>query len=349
MRIFQPTVTGSIITSANSTFSGNMSGSLTRLTDGTSYIIAGSGMTVTTGSTGAITVASTIPSGFATAIFGTGIDGDLTVADGATVTASKETYYNNLTIQGSGTFKPAGYRIFVRGTLTISSSGSFNDNGNNAVTSTQGAAFSSRGYLGGQTSAGGAGAGTAGNGTAAPSAFGLCPLNDSGSLASGGAGGTANARTGGAANTLTVMFASQGIWGAWQAGRASTTTTAAGNSTAFSGGGSGGSGGNDTGAGTISGAGGSGGGIVWIAAQTVANSGKISANGGVGGAATGAGNAGGGGGGGGGSVTLITNTPASSCGTVQALGGAGGAGVGVGTTGSAGTAGSTCIISFGGN
>jgi len=40
-------------------FRGNFSGSLTKLTDGTSYLIAGSGIQITTGSTGAVTVNTT--------------------------------------------------------------------------------------------------------------------------------------------------------------------------------------------------------------------------------------------------------------------------------------------------
>ena len=38
---------------------GTLSGSLTRLTEGTSYLVAGSGMSITTGSAGAVTISST--------------------------------------------------------------------------------------------------------------------------------------------------------------------------------------------------------------------------------------------------------------------------------------------------
>ena len=47
---------GHLVSSGSVKAIGGMSGSLTKLTDGTSYIIAGTGATVTTGSTGAVTV-----------------------------------------------------------------------------------------------------------------------------------------------------------------------------------------------------------------------------------------------------------------------------------------------------
>jgi hypothetical protein len=302
---------------------------------------------------GRITAASSgsiLPSGFASAMYGNGCLGDVTVLTGTTFTLVKEAYYNNFTIQGTGVVRPAGYRMFVKGTLTISASGSINDDGISGSGATGGLGLPARGYLNAASGNAGNGLnGSLGNGGASTGGIGNVPPNDSGVLPLAGVGGGAGARTGGAVGAITVAAFSQSLNGAWQTGRIMTNVSGAGNSLGFNGGGSGSGGANDTGAGVISGGGGSGGGGVWVAAQTVANSGRISADGGAGAAASGAGNAGGGGGGGGGYVTLITNTPASSCGTVRASGGVGGNGVGTGQKGGDGIAGATCIISFGGN
>src|SRR3990167_1102329 len=50
--------TGNITVVGTGSFEGGISGSLTRLANGTSYIIAGSNITVTSASNGAITIAS---------------------------------------------------------------------------------------------------------------------------------------------------------------------------------------------------------------------------------------------------------------------------------------------------
>lgn len=308
---------------------------------------------ITVDQKGRLTAASSgsiLPSGFASAIYGNGCLGDITVLTGTTFTLVKEAYYNNFTIQGTGVVKPAGFRMFVKGTLTISASGSINDDGNAGSGATGGLGLSARGYLNAATGNAGAGVnGALGNGGNSTGGLGNIPPNDSGVLPVGGTGGGAGARTGGTVTANTISFSSQGLNGAWQTGRINTNVSGAGNTLGFNGGGSGSGGANDTGVGVISGGGGSGGGGVWVAAQTIVNSGRISADGGAGAAASGAGNAGGGGGGAGGYVTLITNTPVSSCGTIRALGGIGGNGVGTGQKGGDGLAGATCIVSFGGN
>lgn len=56
------TISGSTYTGAVK-FNAGLSGSLTRLTDGTSYLIAGSNVTIVTGSNGAVTISSTGGSG----------------------------------------------------------------------------------------------------------------------------------------------------------------------------------------------------------------------------------------------------------------------------------------------
>ena len=66
-------VTGSV------KFVNGLSGSLTNLIDGSSYLIAGSGISITTGSTGAVTVASTAP----TMNGGNGTNNNIITADGS--------------------------------------------------------------------------------------------------------------------------------------------------------------------------------------------------------------------------------------------------------------------------
>ena len=65
-------------------------------------------------------------------IYGTGLDGDVTLDGSSTVlsmapsssvyTMTRDIFCNNLTLNASVTLKPAGYRIFVRGILTLGSS-----------------------------------------------------------------------------------------------------------------------------------------------------------------------------------------------------------------------------------
>lgn len=50
-------------------------------------------------------------------IYGQGTDGDATIA--ANTTLSRDWYYNNLTINNGVTLTTSGYRIFVKGTLTL--------------------------------------------------------------------------------------------------------------------------------------------------------------------------------------------------------------------------------------
>ena len=279
--------------------------------------------------------------------YGNGSGGDFTVTGTTTLTA--EMYYDNLTVNAGGTLKPAGYRIFVKSALTVAATGLINDDGNNASGITQGAALAARAFLGGAAGAGAAGRtaqgiGTAGSGAASSS------LNDAGLQPNGGRGGDGSGTyTGGAGGTATILTPSpQRANGCWQAGRPYGSTSF------WTGGAGGGSGGLKLTAPDVptSGAGGSGGGAVWIAAKTVSNAGRISANGGNGGDGAGgtASSAGGGGaGGGGGLVWLITDTASGSVGTVQANGGAGGAGSGTGAAGgAAGNAGSVVIVSYGG-
>lgn len=290
--------------------------------------------------------ATPIPTGFIRDTYGSGGDGDVVVT--GTYTLTKETHFNSLSITGSGVVKPAGYRIFVKNTLTINSGCSINDDGNSGNNNTAGASLAARGYLGAYTTVGGGGSGGNTNGSIGGSNVYDSTYNDSGILPNGGAGGNCGIRTGGAVGPITA--AALRIFSDPFSGR--NWGPAAATNEFFAGGGSGGGGASAT-VTALGGGGGSGAGIVWLAAKTINNNGRISANGGNGGNASGtAGTSGssGGGGGGGGIVVIFTNTPVSSCGIVMINGGIGGLGIGPsGTTGSSGISGSLCFMSTGGN
>lgn len=282
-------------------------------------------------------------------MFGNGFDGDAGVAPtGATYTQTQERMWNNLLIPTGCTYKPAGFRVFVKETLTIEGSGSLNDDGDSAVAETRGFGLAARGYLDGTSTAGAAGYNLttvqAGNGTTGGNIVSVV-ANQANVLPTGGAGGNSSTRTGGAAGTASIMTNGARLSQAWPSGR---------NPFAAMKGGSGGGSGaiTLTVPGTsISGGGGAGGGIVVLFAKNIVNTGRISANGGNGGNANcPAGNNGGGGGGGGGGLVMVTTmTPASAAGTIQANGGTGGTGSGTGgTNGGNGTNGSVFFMGFGG-
>jgi len=88
--------------------------------------------------------------------FGDGSDGTFTyVTAGPVYTISREWNYQDLTIQAGATIKPAGFRMYMRGTFT--NAGSYNDDGNAGSGVTAGAALAARQFLGAQSGAGGAG------------------------------------------------------------------------------------------------------------------------------------------------------------------------------------------------
>src|SRR5271166_78869 len=75
--------------------------------------------------------------------YGDGSDGNLTVSSGIT-TLTRDMFWNNLTISGTGQINMAGYRIFVAGILDISAAGAGaifanGGNGGNSASQTGGA------------------------------------------------------------------------------------------------------------------------------------------------------------------------------------------------------------------
>lgn len=258
---------------------------------------------------------------FMSGFFGGGSDGDLTISSGLTA-INRDTYYNNLTVNGTGQLNLQGHRIFVANTLDITAcpaDGIISTSAYNIVAGTGGAGGTNNGTNGGAVSsptyrAGGDG-GTGGNG-----GHGL--LSNT-----GGAGSTSGSPTtirprfifSPMANLLpSVVF--EYIY-------------------AGIGGGAGGGGaGNGTNPGGAGGNGGRGGGYVDICARTIARgastaAGAINVNGAVGSAGIagpGSGRGGGGGGAGGGAGFLrlfyLYLTGAAATNALRANGGAGGNG-----------------------
>lgn len=286
---------------------------------------------------------------------GDGSDGNVTISSGTT-TLSRDMYYNNLTMSGTGILSINGYKVFVKGILDLSAAGAAaiqwnGNNGNNASASTGGAAQTTQpGATLGDIMAGNTGAngptGTGVNGTNVAAITGNGGVGGAGGR--GGSGGSGNPAAARAAkqpiNTNPVRtFKTQLLYGVLLV--------------------SGGTGGNEGSSGSGdgvnsgggSGSGGNGGGTVAIYANIVVKSsvtpsGVIQAkggNGGNGGTPT-TGNCGGGGagsGGGGGWIYFCYNykfgpTIANFFDTQGGQGGTGGTATGTGTGGNGGDAGS---------
>lgn len=260
--------------------------------------------------------------------FGMGSDGDVTVS--ATTTLARDMFYDNLTVTSTGIIKTDGYRIYVKGTLTVDAGGIIQHDGQSATTRT-GAQGAWTG-LDSSTFGGGAGAngGNFGNGSNATTSVG----NWGGGSGGNGGTGTFNGGTG-AVPTVTVRrprstfsvanaYSFQSSWGT------------------YTGGGGGGGGAGPSGA--YGGGGGGGGGVLHVCANTLTNNGTIRAIGGNG--ANSQGGNGSGGGGGGGGVLMVSYLTKTGTGTLSVAGGNGGNGSGTGTAGAAGTAGSVYEVAL---
>jgi len=143
--------------------------------------------------------------------FGDGSDGALTTTGDVTLTSDK--YYTNLTISTGDTFYPAGYRIFVNGTLTLEGTAKISRNGvagsvgNNATnrdgaTGGAGGTALADGYLKGSVA--GYIGGTGGSGTPSTKIGGNGDANDTsnsigsdGILGAGGGDGGGSVSVGG--------------------------------------------------------------------------------------------------------------------------------------------------------
>jgi hypothetical protein len=287
-------------------------------------------------------------------LFGNGADGDFTLTGDYTQTTEKR--WNDLDV-GPYNYKPAGYRILVKGTLSIGILGSINDDGNPGVGATGGAALGARGQMDAQAGAGGAGFtssivtnanGNAGNSTTGATGAGSV-YNPVDVLPTGGAGGNSTTRSGGAGGAAPHV-------GGGLAKITQASPWAGRHPNGFLKGGGGGGGGaltNTVATTSVSGGGGSGGGGVCLIANQISNGGRISANGGAGSSGSvttpASNNVGGGAGGGGGYVLVTTNTPVNQLGNVLANAGSFGIGAGTGgLNGNPGAAGSVLIMSFGG-
>jgi len=129
-----------VATTSGSTFTGvtkhvaGLSGSLTRLTDGTSYLVAGSGISITTGSNGSITIVNDGSIGDITAVntglglTGGGTSGDITLGinDSVVATLSGSTFAGtvnlNQGLSGSLTRLVDGTSYLIAGSnITIAS------------------------------------------------------------------------------------------------------------------------------------------------------------------------------------------------------------------------------------
>ena len=310
---------------------------------------AGDVLTVTTPGSPPVYAA---PTGGASGVFGSGIDGALVLDGTSSVTGftrsgtvyspTRDIMATNLTVQPGVTLSlKVSWRVYCTGTIT--NAGTIDANG------WPGSIFGGSGSglnwgslgRGGSAGAGGTGAGTAGQASWD---------NTGGSkiAGNGGAGGLGSSGAGGTGATAAAPTHEYGaVWG-FHTAPGCTTGYAVGNAAGNGwlvqlrgGGGGGGGGGDGTNPG---GGGGSGGNPVLIVARHFVNTGTVTADGGAGGSAY-AGNCGGGGGGGGGAIILSSVTHANT-GTITANGGAGGTKQGTGVNGTAGAAGTILLVAL---
>lgn len=312
---------------------------------------------------------------FLSAIFfwGDGSDGDLTISSGTT-TLTRDTFYNNVTISGTASLDPRGFRVYVAGILdlTAAPANAITRNGGNGGTGgatgtagTAGAIATNTGVngtsLGSNTpgTAGGAGGTAAGAQAAAVVAQTFGRGGDSGASGAGGAGASGAGGAARAGQPVGQRLVNRCAIPNHAFASATGMTNAGVN--AGCGGPGGGGGGGDGTAGPGGGGGGASGSMIEIYARTVSRGastavGCIAAKGGDGAssAAPGAGNRGGGAGGsggGGGDIHMVVGflTGSSAGNALDASGGAGGAGgngLGTGIGGTGGTGGNSGTVAL---
>lgn len=303
---------------------------------------------VTVNAKGLITAVAAVPiPSLLNPAYGDGSDGVITydgsttilgvVPSGSVYTLTRDIFPQTMTVNSGVTVNTGGYRIYVRGVLTIASTAIVGRPGNAGGTgNAAGAALAPH-------SVGGSGAGAAGFTVGSGGNTGGS-TNASYGGSGGNGGSTPTPRVAGTGGTATPLGADSGTvraapgvhTGVVLGGNSSTGSTTI---TIVQGGAGGGSGGCDTS--SNSGSGGGGGGVVLIAALSLANSGTITAAGGNGGNASGT-QAGAGGGGGGGTILLTTTS--SSVGVTDVSGGTHGTATGSGTNGTNGSVGTVIAI-----
>ena len=111
------TVSGSTFTGAVK-FNAGLSGSLTNLADGTSYLVAGPNVSITTGSNGAVTITSAAPSGTVT---GNGTSNYVSKWNGTNSLTDSSLYDDGFGV-GIGTNVTNGNKLSVNGSAAISGS-----------------------------------------------------------------------------------------------------------------------------------------------------------------------------------------------------------------------------------
>jgi hypothetical protein len=280
---------------------------------------------ITVNAQGQLTVASSGADLSNTFLFGTGADGNVSLGAG---TLTRDMYYNNLTL--TGIVRPAGFRVFVKGTLTISG-GSFLATGNTGGTPSGGGAALASGTIGGSAAGGNGGSNSVGA-TGGQVAAGT-QMGGNGGAGANGLGGSGLAG-GAAAATTNPTAASGGIQVLNIASQAIRVRDI--NNIILNGGNGGAGGGGISGDVTQPGGqGGSGGGVVMVSTQAIVGTLSITAVGGQGGVGTS--NAGGGGGGGGGAVVTVVKDLSAGAISVNVNGGTGGNGGNIGHVGFAGS------------
>ncbi len=297
--------------------------------------------------------------------FGGGNDGNVTISSGTT-NITRDMYYNNLTLSGTGKLNLNGWRVFVAGTLDLSAAPaaaivaqhttqSTNGANGTAIGGAGAAGFAASSFTVGNNVAGGAGgAGNTGAGTNGTAGAAVNPgAGGQGAAGGNGGAGVSGGGTGASAGAMSTTFSCYKFQDyLLRIAGASYMALACGGSGA---GGGGGGGGDATNKGGGGGGGGASGAVIYVCANLIARGTNTTAsliraaggNGGNGGSTTlgntGGGGAGGGGGGGWiylcyGSLTgsAITNMLDASGGN----GGNGGTGTGTGVSGAGGTGGS---------